>query len=114
MAARPAVTKEQIGLRPIGKRTFESWRCGALPGLAVQAGNAKEIAKDMERDDNQRGYEREPEARFHALVQHLVADGDRHAQSIGRQARRTREQMAPHHQPREVLALAGPGSARGR
>ncbi|MFJ4343138.1 hypothetical protein [Streptomyces sp. NPDC088915] len=101
------------GTCPTCSGSFETCRCGARPSLAVRAGIAKEIAKDMECDGNQRGYEREPEARFHELVQHLVADGDRRARSVGRQARRTREQMAPGHQPRELLSMVGAGSARG-
>ncbi|MFC7979830.1 hypothetical protein ACFUT3_31920 [Streptomyces cinereoruber] len=95
------------GTCPTCSDSFESCRCGARPGLAVQAGSAKEVAKDMERDDNNRGYEREPEARLHQLVQHLVADGDRRARTVGRPARRTREQMAPGHQPRELLTMTG-------
>ncbi|WP_411078324.1 hypothetical protein [Streptomyces sp. cmx-10-25] len=92
---------------------FETCRCGARPGLAVRASTAKEIAKDMKRDDNGRGYEREPEARFHALLKDLVADGDRRARKTGRPARRTLEQMVPGHQRRELLAMVGAGSARG-
>ncbi|MGA5498713.1 hypothetical protein ACPCSP_30635 [Streptomyces cinereoruber] len=101
------------GTCPTCSGSFETCRCGARPGLAVRAGIAKEVAKDMERDDNDRGYEREPEARFHALLKDLVADGDRRARSVGRQARRTREQMAPGHQPRELLSMVGAGSVRG-
>ncbi|WP_435191310.1 hypothetical protein [Streptomyces sp. bgisy126] len=95
------------GTCPTCSGTFETCRCGVRPGLAVRAGSAKEIAKDMERDDNGRGYEREPEARFHALLKDLVADGDRRARAVGRPARRTREQMMPGHQRPELLMMTG-------
>ncbi|MFE0779162.1 hypothetical protein [Streptomyces sp. NPDC058861] len=101
------------GTCPTCSGTFETCRCGARPGLAVRAGSAKEIAKEMERDDNGRGYEREPEARFHKLVKDLVADGDRRARRAARPARRTLDQMVPGHQRRELLVMVGAGSARG-
>ncbi|MFJ3505013.1 hypothetical protein [Streptomyces sp. NPDC090135] len=101
------------GACPTCSGSFETCRCGARSGLAVRAGSAKEVAKDMERDDNDRGYEREPEARFHALVQHLVADGDRRARAVGCPARRTREQMMPGHQRPELLSMTGPAHGTG-
>ncbi|WP_371591230.1 hypothetical protein [Streptomyces sp. NBC_00470] len=42
---------------------------------------------DMEREDDEL-------AGFHALVRHLVIDGDQRAAAAGRRARRTRTQMA--------------------
>ncbi|MFE3770839.1 hypothetical protein [Streptomyces sp. NPDC059122] len=51
------------------------------------------IIDDIEREDNQKGYESENLATFHQLVRHLTADGDRRAARDGRQARRTRAQM---------------------
>ncbi|MGW9452404.1 hypothetical protein [Streptomyces sp. NPDC055632] len=106
---RPALT----GTCPTCSGTFETCRCGARPGLAVRAETAKEVAKEMERDDNGRGYECEPDARFHQLLRHLVADGDCRALSAGRPARRTLEQMVPGHQRRELMSMVGAGSARG-
>ncbi|MEV7675889.1 hypothetical protein [Streptomyces sp. NPDC088752] len=93
------------GTCPTCSGSFETCRCGARPGLAVRVSIAKEIARDMERDDNGRGYEREPEARFHALLKDLVADGDRRAHKTGRPARRTLDQMVPGNERREFLTL---------
>ncbi|MFC9734300.1 hypothetical protein ACFWGM_37535 [Streptomyces roseolus] len=53
------------------------------------------LIDDMEREDNRRGYEAEPEAlaSFHRLVKDLRLDGDRRAVLVGRRARRTRAEM---------------------
>ncbi|MFF2308540.1 hypothetical protein ACFVVP_39325 [Streptomyces sp. NPDC058128] len=75
--------------------------------LSVRSG----VVDDIEREDDAKGYE--PEARFHELVKHLVADGDRRALQSGLRARRTLGQMIPGHQRRELPALAGTRSARG-
>lgn len=53
------------------------------------------LIKDMEDDDNRRGFERDETDAFHRLVQHLVADGDRRARLAGRPARRTLGEMMP-------------------
>lgn len=52
------------------------------------------IIDDIEREDNQKGYEPDNLTSFHQLVRHLTADGDRRAARLGRQARRTRGQMS--------------------
>ncbi|MFB7428746.1 hypothetical protein ACFC0K_36290 [Streptomyces hydrogenans] len=53
------------------------------------------LIDEMEREDNRRGYEAEPEslAAFHQLVRYLRLDGDRRATAAGRLARRTFAQM---------------------
>ncbi|MFF8513228.1 hypothetical protein ACF064_34750 [Streptomyces sp. NPDC015492] len=100
------------GKCPICRGTFESCRRRRRPAWTAPSVRAW-VGEDIHDEDEAKGYEPEPEARFHELVQHLVADGDRRARSVGRQARRTREQMAPGHQPRELLSMVGAGSARG-
>ncbi|MER5966838.1 hypothetical protein [Streptomyces sp. NPDC002057] len=69
------------------------------------------IVDDIEREDDTKGYE--PEARFHQLVKHLVADGDHRARKAGHPARRTLGQMHPGHQRPEFLTMTGAGSVRG-
>ncbi|MFE0778782.1 hypothetical protein [Streptomyces sp. NPDC058861] len=71
------------------------------------------VGEDIHEEDEAKGYEHEPEARLHALVQHLVADGDRRARTVGRPARRTREQMMPGHQRPELLTMTGPTHSTG-
>ncbi|WLQ69193.1 MULTISPECIES: hypothetical protein [Streptomyces] len=63
--------------------------------------------EDQERDDNQRGFERdETDNAFRQLVHHLVVDGDARARSAGRQARRTLAEMDPGYELQPVLLLA--------
>ncbi|MEO3978068.1 hypothetical protein [Streptomyces sp. CAU 1734] len=66
-------------------------RAGATFG---ETGEAIQREEDTSGPDGT-GYsnEPEPEARFHRLVRHLVADGDRRAARLGRQARRTLDEM---------------------
>ncbi|MFJ8982579.1 hypothetical protein [Streptomyces sp. NPDC102282] len=67
------------------------------------------LAKDMERDDNGRGFERdETDTAFRQLVDHLVVDGDDRARSAGRHARRTLAEMAPGYERQPVLLLTRP------
>ncbi|MFF3974893.1 hypothetical protein ACFYZ6_34265 [Streptomyces rubiginosohelvolus] len=49
---------------------------------------------DLEKDDNQRGYERDETDQFHQVVRRLTDDGDRRARAAGRHARRTYAEMA--------------------
>lgn len=67
--------------------TFEFCRCTG--GITIRAG----IVDEIEREDNQRGYEPDDLTAFHQLVRHLTADGDRRAASAGRKARRTLAEM---------------------
>ncbi|WP_331743018.1 hypothetical protein OG239_42905 (plasmid) [Streptomyces sp. NBC_00868] len=46
------------------------------------------VIDDMERDDNNRGPERDETDALHTLLRHLVADGDHRAVLAGRRARR--------------------------
>ncbi|MGA4979255.1 hypothetical protein [Streptomyces cinereoruber] len=78
-------------------------------GLPVRAW----VGEDIQKEDDARGFEPEELHRFHALVQHLVADGDRRARKAGCSARRTLGQMVPGHQRRELLSMVGAGSVRG-
>ncbi|MFC8645095.1 hypothetical protein ACFUC2_30695 [[Kitasatospora] papulosa] len=65
--------------------------------------------EDRERDDDQRGYERdETDTSFRQLVERLVADGDTRAESAGRQARRTLAEMAPGYDRQPVLRMTRP------
>ncbi|MFI6125372.1 hypothetical protein ACIBCU_37620 [Streptomyces sp. NPDC051064] len=64
--------------------------------------------EDQERDDNQRGFERDETDQFHRLVDRLVDDGDTRARSAGRQARRTLAEMAPGYERQPVLLLTLP------
>ncbi|MBB1258302.1 hypothetical protein [Streptomyces alkaliterrae] len=74
------------------------------PGRTLQNLVRAGLYEDMERDDDQRGYEDEPEA-FYRLIKHLVADGDQRAAAAGRRAPRTRAE-------REERLLAACGGAR--
>ncbi|MFE5514138.1 hypothetical protein ACFQ9J_26755 [Streptomyces sp. NPDC056529] len=96
--------------------TFETCRCGEQPvARTVRTGKSVRawVGEDIHEEDEAKGYEHEPEARLHQLVQHLVADGDRRARTIGRPARRTREQMMPGHQRPELLSMTGPAHGTG-
>ncbi|MFJ3817778.1 hypothetical protein [Streptomyces sp. NPDC090056] len=101
---------------PTCSGTFETCRCGEKPAIRTLRTSESVrawVGEDIHEEDEAKGYEREPEARLHALVQHLVADGDRRARAVGRPARRTREQMAPGHQLRELLTMTGTAHGTG-
>lgn len=66
------------------------------------------LADDMTRDDDARGPERDETDRFHQLVQQLVVDGDNHAASASRRARRTLQEMDPGYTRQPVLILHRP------
>ncbi|MFE7614325.1 hypothetical protein [Streptomyces sp. NPDC057496] len=51
------------------------------------------IIKDIEDEDNKKGFEPDDLTAFHQLVRHLTADGDRRAAGAGRKARRTLAEM---------------------
>ncbi|MCQ1579325.1 hypothetical protein [Streptomyces parvus] len=107
----PARGAATTGNCPICEGSFETCRCtGGVTVLdrhaeSVPAPTAAGGYGDWEKDENQRGYERDETDQFHQVVRRLTDDGDRRAHAAGRHARRTYAEMAPGQTRQPVLRM---------
>ncbi|PRH79655.1 hypothetical protein C6N75_08460 [Streptomyces solincola] len=83
------------------------------PALTLPAPLRGGWLKDMEREDDARGPERDETdtQQLHQLVAGLVAEGDQRAAATGRRVRRSLQEMAPGHARQPVLTLSRPAFA---